>query len=291
MTDDTSTAVVVWWGALRAVSVINILGWLAIAAAWWRAREHLDPGRRTQQWLQLTLSALFVGGCAFRSFLPWAEAPRYCLSGSPLSSAAIARTVATVAELALVTQWALTMREMALQRKVPLAFAAACLIVPLIVFAEVSSWYSALTTNFIGSVVEESTWAVTSALATVGLGALRPHYKGAPRRFLGVAMVLNVAYIVFMCAVDVPMYFSRWRRDQAAGGRYLTVAEGWADAQNRRVVTRRWEDWRQEIPWMSLYFSAGVWISLGLAGAATRRTERSPVVEREPLAELDRSAV
>jgi len=291
MTEDVSTAVMVWWTALRTVSVINVLAWLAIAAGWWRAREQTDPGKRTQPWLQLTLSALFVAGCAFRSFLPWAEAPRFCLSGSLLSSAAIARSVATVAELALVTQWALTMREMALQRKVPLAFSAASLIVPLIVFAEVSSWYSALTTNFIGSVVEESTWAVTSALATVGLGALLPHYRGARRRFLAVAMALNVAYIVFMCAVDVPMYFGRWRRDQAAGGRYLTVAEGWADAQNRRIVTHRWEDWRQEIPWMSLYFSAGVWISLGLAQATTRRTDRPPLAARESLAELDGSAV
>src|SRR6266403_2076882 len=117
MTEDASTAVMVWWTALRMVSVVNIVAWLAVAAAWWRSLDEQDPGKRTHQALQLTLSALFVAGCAFRSFLPWAEAPRYCLSGSTLSSAAIARTVATVAELALVTQWALTMRQMALQRK------------------------------------------------------------------------------------------------------------------------------------------------------------------------------
>jgi chloramphenicol 3-O-phosphotransferase len=282
MTEDVSTAVMVWWAALRAVSVLNILVWVTVAAAWWRTRDGRDPGKRSYQATQLALSALFVGGCAFRSFLPWAEAPRYCLSGSPFSSAAIARTVATVAELALVTQWALTMREMALQRKVNLAFAAACLIVPMIVFAEVASWYSALTTNFIGSVVEESTWAITSALATVGLGALLPHYQGLRRRSLVVAMALNVAYVAFMVGVDVPMYFGRWRQDQAAGRHYLTLAEGWADAQDRRVVTHSWEHWRQEIPWMSLYFSAGVWISLGLAQAAARRGE-----ERDRLAAVN----
>lgn len=278
MIEETSTAIMIWWGGLRAVSVVNILGWLALAAAWWRTRDEQDPGKRTHQGLQLTLSALFVAGCAFRSFLPWAEAPRFCLSPSTISSAAIARTVATIAELSLVTQWALTMREMSLQRKVPLAFTAASLIVPMIVFAEVASWYSALTTNFIGSVVEESTWAVTSTLAMLGLGALLPRYQGYRRRFLAAAMVLNVAYIVFMVSVDVPMYFSRWRADQAGGKHYLSLAEGWADAQQRRVVTRSWEHWRQEIPWMSLYFSAGVWISLGLAHAATRRA-KSPVAD------------
>jgi len=286
MTDDPSTAVMMWWTALRAVSVVNAVAWLVVAASWWRSRHNRDPGQRTYQELQLVLSALFVIGCGFRSFLHWAEAPRFCLSASPISSAAIARAVATIAELSLITQWALTMREMSLVRRVPVAFAASCLIVPLIVVAEVSSWYSALTTNFIGSVVEEGLWAVTSALATIGLGALLPRYQGLRRRFIGVAMVLNVAYIAFMCGVDVPMYFNRWRADQLADKSYLTLRQGWIDAQERRVVTHRWVDWKEEIPWMSLYFSAGVWVSIGLAQAAA---SRSRLVAREaapPLRQL-----
>ncbi|HXI57825.1 MAG TPA: hypothetical protein VNO55_17285 [Polyangia bacterium] len=291
MTDDVSTAVTVWWLALRTVSVLNAAVWLAVAASWWRARNNREPGDRTYQELQLVLSALFVVGCGFRSFLPWAEAPRFCLSASPISSAAIARTVATIAELSLVTQWALTMREMSLVRRVPLAFAASCLIVPLIVVAEVSSWYSALTTNFIGSVVEESLWAVTSALATVGLVALLPRYQGLRRRFIGLAIVLNVAYMAFMCGVDVPMYFNRWRADQLVAKPYLTLRQGWADAQERRVVTHRWVDWKEEVPWMSLYFSAGVWVSIGLAQAAA---SRSRLVAREavpPLHQLGGTAI
>jgi hypothetical protein len=257
-----------WWTALRLVSVINVVTWTVVAASVWAARPGGDPVGRTYQRTQLALAALFVLGCGFRSFLPWSEAHRFTVSQSNLSSAAIARAVATIAELALVTQWALIMREMARTRRVPLAFAAACLIVPLIVMAEVCSWYSALTTNFIGSVVEESLWAVTSALATAGLWTLLPFYQGNRRRIIAVAIALNVAYIGFMTTVDVPMYMTRWGADQTAGRVYLTVAEGWQDAATRRVVTRRWDDWREEIPWMSLYFSAGVWISLGLAYAA-----------------------
>jgi hypothetical protein len=291
MTDDASTAVTVWWIALRTVSVLNAAIWLAVAAGWWRSRNNRDPGSRTYQELQLVLSALFVVGCGFRSFLPWAEAPRFCLSASPISSAAIARTVATIAELSLVTQWALTMREMSLVRRVPLAFAASCLIVPLIVVAEVSSWYSALTTNFIGSVVEESLWAVTSALATVGLVALLPRYQGLRRRFIGVAIVLNVAYMAFMCGVDVPMYFSRWRADQSVARPYLTLRQGWADAQERRVVTHRWVDWKEEIPWMSLYFSAGVWVSIGVAQAAASRSRPASRQSAPPLRQLGGTAI
>ncbi|HEX3695954.1 MAG TPA: hypothetical protein VH374_11245 [Polyangia bacterium] len=291
MTDGTSTAVMVWWTVLRAVSVLNGAVWVLMGVTWWKSKTERDSRRRTHEELQLGLSALFVLGCGFRSFFPWAEAPRFCLSASGISSAAIARTVATVAELALVTQWALTMREMSLVRKVPLAFAASCLVVPLIAVAEVASWYSALTTNFIGSVVEESLWAITSGLATVGLGALLPRYDGYRRRFIAFAMMLNVAYIGFMCTVDVPMYFGRWRADQTAGRQYLTIGQGWADAQDRRVLTRRWEDWREEMPWMSLYFSAGVWISIGLAQAATKRSRRDAREMAEPLRQLGGTAI
>jgi hypothetical protein len=32
----------------------------------------------------------------------------------------------------------------------------------------------------------------------------------------------------------------------------------------RRVMSRRWEDWRGEVVWMTLYFSFGVWVSISL---------------------------
>ena len=44
------------------------------------------------------------------------------------------------------------------------------------------------------------------------------------------------------------------------------------------MVTRRWEDWREEIPWMSLYFSAAVWLSIALV--------RAPPLAREEEATL-----
>ena len=36
------------------------------------------------------------------------------------------------------------------------------------------------------------------------------------------------------------------------------------DAAFRVVVTRDWEPWHEEVAWMSLYFSTGVWVSLWL---------------------------
>jgi hypothetical protein len=40
--------------------------------------------------------------------------------------------------------------------------------------------------------------------------------------------------------------------------------EGLRDASTRWVVTRDFAHWKDEIAWMSLYFTAAVWASLAL---------------------------
>jgi hypothetical protein len=85
-----------------------------------------------------------------------------------------------------------------------------------------------------------------------------------------------------MFYVDVPMYWSRWVADEASGRTYLTVAQGLLDVSERRIVSHRWEDWKSEVTWMSLYFSVAVWISIALIHAtvrsAARRDDVGPVV-------------
>jgi hypothetical protein len=177
-----------------------------------------------------------------------------------------------------VAQWTLLLREAFRGSGASFGAIVSRLTLPLIAIAEVFSWYATLTTNFIGSVVEESLWATTSALMTLSFVRLWWRSSLGRRRLVRVAFALNVAYVAFMLMVDIPMYLSRWRADQAAGRAYLSVAEGWTDALHRRVITRRWEDWWQEMPWMSLYFSAGVWLSMALVRAPALGDRRPPTV-------------
>jgi hypothetical protein len=46
----------------------------------------------------------------------------------------------------------------------------------------------------------------------------------------------------------------------------MTLAGGLEDV-TRRHVSYRWDDWKTEVMWMSLYFSAAVWISISLVQA------------------------
>jgi hypothetical protein len=63
------------------------------------------------------------------------------------------------------------------------------------------------------------------------------------------------------------MYFHRWQADVAAAKPLLNLALGLWDLTHRWVVTYNIQDWREEIPWMSLYFSLAVWTSLFLCFA------------------------
>ncbi len=269
-----SMGVLIWWSAISVVSVANIVAWCLVARSQGRD-EREGPTARRERRLQLVLSAMFVAGCAFRSFLPRAEGQRIVLVDTWLSSVIISRAIATVAELALVAQWTVYLGHWTRATRASWAYALTRLFLPAIAFAEVCSWYTTLTTNFAGSVIEESTWAVTSTVMTLMMIVLWVRKTEFRRLFIGTAIVLNTAYIVFMSNVDVPMYRARVHADAATGKAFVTVTEGFVDAARRRVVTRRWIDWKDEMPWMSLYFSAGVWISLAIV--------RAPRLERRTL--------
>jgi hypothetical protein len=268
MMAETSPGIAVWIWFLRALAVFNVAVWVRTAVALQRDRALQGLERRDYRRRQLILSALFVGGCAFRSIFPRADVQRICLYDNWLSVVLIGRAVATIAELAFMTQWAFLLGESAGPGQRDVAKIVSRILVPIIAVAEICSWYAVLSTNFLGNALEQSIWTFASALVIV---ALLSRERGARQRFVGIATALIGAYIVFMSTVDVPMYLRRWRADEQSKRPYLTFVEGVRDAGFHRVVTRVWDPWREEVPWMSLYFSTGVWVSLWLIRAAPAR--------------------
>ena len=139
--------------------------------------------------------------------------------------------------------------------------------VPLIAVAETCSWYSVLTTSNLGHVIEETLWGACAALLVVSLVHIWPRSARRMRPLLAFWCVAGLTYVTFMFVVDVPMYWSRWLADEASGRHYLSLAQGLLDVSGRWVVSHRWEDWRSEVAWMTLYFSVAVWLSIALVHA------------------------
>jgi hypothetical protein len=141
---------------------------------------------------------------------------------------------------------------------------AAWVIVPLILIAEGFSWYAVLTRHYLGNAIENSIWAVAFFIVGIGLCRLLPEFDGPVRVVLVVTITGIVAYLAFLMTVDVPMYLSRWRSEAADGRKLLAPLEGLRDVSTRWIVTHDLAEWKDEIAWMSLYFSAAVWASLAL---------------------------
>ena len=257
-------SVIAWWVLLCAVGVLNIAIW-SYSAVGLKRRRHSMPGEEyAARRLQLLLSAGYVFGCAFRSFLPVYDVPRITLVDSWISTALVGRSVATIAELCFACQWAFLLRETARATGSYFAHAVARMVVPMLAIAEACSWYSVLTTSNLGHVFEESLWGLCAALVVACMVMIRPRCTPLPRPALIAWTVAGIAYVAYMFLVDVPMYLSRWFADQAAAKPYFTILQGVVDASHRRVVTHSFESWASEMVWMALYFSVAVWISLSL---------------------------
>jgi len=258
-----SNPVAVWWCFLVAVSAANVALWFGL----YRRYRNTAVARQTSTFLAeplVWLSAAYVFGCAFRSILPRADVQRICLFNDWISSVVVGRSVATVAEVCFVIQWAIVLRALANLTHSDTAKAVSNIIVPLIVVAEACSWYAVITTNYLGNVLENSLWTLTFLLIGVALSRLIPRFRGPVQWTIAAAAAGIACYVVFMATVDVPMYFDRWQADVADGKSYLGLVAGLHDVAARWTVTHDIAQWRQEIPWMSLYFSMAVWASLAL---------------------------
>lgn len=248
-----------WWGFLTLVSGANIAAWFVL----YREFQSSTSGPADTQSM-LLLSAAYVFGCAFRSVLPRADVQRICLFNTWLSSVMIGRTVATIAEVCFAAQWVIIMDQLGAMTGADTTVNLSLAILPLIVIAECFSWYAVLTKNFLLNAIENSLWAVAFFIIAIGLCRLLPEFNGPVRLALAVSIVGIAAYLAFLVAVDVPMYLSRWRAGLAEGSPLLGIVEGLRDVSTRWVVTHDFEHWKDEIAWMSLYFSAAVWASLAL---------------------------
>jgi hypothetical protein len=268
-----SSAVLSWWYFLCMLAALNVATWSVAARALGRRQSVMSVESYAACRIQLMLSAVYVFGCAFRSVLPVYDIPRLCLFDTWLSNVAVGRSVATVAELCFVGQWALLLNATARSTGSVVATIVSLVLVPLIATAEICSWYAVLTTSNLGHVAENSLWATCAVLIIAAMIALLPYYAVSRRRMLLGWCLAGLAYVAFMFLVDVPTYWLRHVADQAANRHYLSIAQGLADVSQRRVVSYRWEDWKSEVVWMTLYFSLGVWFSISLTQprvAATR---------------------
>ena len=268
-----------WWHSLAAVAAFNLLAWSLTALFFIRRRNSMSQEELISRHWQLALCAVYVLGCAYRSVFTVYDVPRICMLDTWLSSVVVGRSIATLAELCFVAQWALLMRDSSRATGSLLGRSVSLALVPIIGIAEMCSWFSILTTSNVGHVIEESLWGFSVLMLVISVAVILPRLNMRRRIVLAGWCIAGLAYVAFMFSVDVPMYWARWIADEANGRRYMSITQGLFDISHRRVVSLRWEDWKNEVAWMSLYFSVAVWISISLVYAPFSNTR--PVIARQ----------
>lgn len=258
-------SVQIWWFALCVVAILNIAAWgVSVRILMNRHNDFFSAAQHQKQRWMLWLSATYVAGCAFRSFLPRIDLERVCLVQSALSNMMLGRSVATVAELCFIAQGALLLHQAGATTGSSTVSIVSRLLLPLIVVAECASWYAILSKNYLGHVLENSIWTFSAVLLFTSFAFLWPHSDRKQRYFLIAMMLFAITYVGFMTNVDVPMYWSRWNESLMLKTEYLSLTQGVLDASQPCVVNFNWSMWRMEIPWMTLYFTVAVWVSLTL---------------------------
>lgn len=247
---------------MSAIALFNLVMLLLTRKKLLKHLPNMSQMVRQVRKYQLLLASIYTVGCGFRSVFPRGDVRRIVLVDHWISAIAIGRSVATIAELAFVAQWAFILHEVGTGSKNVGVLSISKMIVPMIIIAECFSWYACTTGNFFGTIIEESLWAAAASLTMLGFIRGRKHYNGSQRNFLTTGIIVAFGYVMYMVTVDVPAYIKNWIADEANGKIYATLSEGFHQVATVWKHTYAHEDWRYEFVWMSLYFSVAVWASL-----------------------------
>ena len=129
--------------------------------------------------------------------------------------------------------------------------------------AQACCWAACLTLRHVWLACEETLWGFAMAILAYVLFSAMPG-EGALRYLLPLGLLGTGIAAFVMLVVDVPMYLRRRKENSEKGARYLTVTEGFWDALYRREPTGAWSFWKNEVTWMTPYFSVCVWLSLAM---------------------------
>jgi len=245
-----------WWAGLCGISLLNVGMWLVAA-------QIALPDTQYRSW-QLALSGIYVAVCAFRAAFPRVDLERFCLWDTSLSTIFAGRFAATLAEMCFAVQCALFLSKLSEMTRLAYLDTLSVFIVPVVVMAQLSCWYAVLTLNHLGHVVEETLWALVLALLAGGFAGCWFHTQGELRVVMAIGILCCGGAALLIGLIDVPMYISRWYHHRRADRHYLPIGGGLQDTLARRQLTRNWLVWRREVPWMTLYFSVGCWLSIGM---------------------------
>lgn len=253
----------IWNKGLTAISIINIFALLFVV--YW-ARDSID----TFYGVLIVCVFLYTVVCAIRSIWPRIDADCICAYKNNISSPFLGRSLATVAELSfvlfivLINDKILSNPFLEKNNKNYIFKMLNYLLFPLIALAQILCWIGVTTNEAKWNAAEESLWAILGVIImiiyTYILLLKYPSQKLKSIQSATPFILISLAiFIYFMVFVDIPMYLDRSKNFK---GKYDLINSGMNRMMNCKKVSKSYKYWKDEIPWMSLYFTIAVWTAI-----------------------------
>lgn len=217
--------------------------------------------------LKITLlAACYVIVNSIRSIWLRQDNTRICVFDSLMSSPLFGRSITTFSELAFVLLIVLVTKQIVNKgNHNPQLNIALNIIFIIIVIAEVFCWIGCLSYNQYWNMIEESSWTLSSIILIIVFCILYVNNDNKHiSKFLYAGFLGCLIYITFMIKVDVPMYFRRGNTKVTEEYKRKTLIQKIYDMSKCKKISKTNEDWDDEIPWMTSYFTFGSWAALAI---------------------------
>lgn len=239
--------VILWWCFMTFISILNIM---IILFQYKNIKSNFE--------MELFfLAFIFVLVNAIRSIWLRRDTERICFFNTYISSPLLGRMLATISELCFVRLIILVFKKIIYRtdKNSNLNILLDGIFIA-IVLAEIFSWRGCLTTNQKWNVIEESIWAFSSVVITfIAIILINKEKNHSIKKFLYYIIIATVLYETFMLTVDIPMYQKRCKNYSD----YLSIKDGILDMKDCKKISKKEEDWKEDAPWFTGYFTAGSW--------------------------------
>ena len=209
-------------------------------------------------------SCIFISSCAIRSFFPRIDGKRICFFDCWISYPLVGRICATFGELAFIYQLTVITKSFAYQLNSSKIYYSMNIIMCLIFNAQIFCWYGVLYQKNIMHVIEESIWMFS--IAYIGLCYLYFYnlIKNINlKTYFLLAFICTSIYTIFMLFVDIPMYYKR-EQNEFKIINYKSLYENVQDMASCTQISRSYNVWKDEIPWMTGYFIGATLLSINI---------------------------
>lgn len=276
-----------WWTFLIVVSVFNIA---------FIGNYYFTHSLNNKQTFVFALAFIFAIVCAIRTISPTKYTEKTCFLKTKIFTPFIIRSLATIAELAYIILCVyvfihiIKLIQQYSNKKIghlkPYVYA----VIPIIILAEIFSWSGSITEYQPWNISEEVMWLVATlifiVLSLYILSIIKniksPKIKSV-YRFFTITIPIATLFAGFLALVDIPMYVNRWKKDKKLEIKPIEIKtikdfvldfkekhkldydKKINDLQQCRKVDQSFDEWKQEIPWLTGYFTIGVWSSFALA--------------------------